>query len=51
MFLNILDDLVDLFNKFNDMLEKNNAEPILWIIIFSVLLVIGLYGISKFGNK
>lgn len=51
MFLSFKSDLNDLFKDLGKFIDNNDYEPFLWVLIFCVLFVIALYGISKFGNK
>ena len=51
MILSIMDDLQEVFNKIGKFVERNFDQPFFWLTIFAILLVIGLFGISKFADK
>ena len=51
MILGFFETLEKYANDFTNFIEDNFDSPIFWIIVFSVLLVVGIYGISKFGDK
>lgn len=51
MILGIMEGLEEFANKVGKFVERNFDQPFFWITIFGVLLLIGLYGISKFAEK
>ena len=55
MTMNIFNDIwnfiVDLFTKFQDLITKYQTEPLFWLIIFAVLLVMAYLTISSLANK
>lgn len=51
MILGFFETLEDYANKAGKYIENNFDNPIFWIIIFAILLVIGIIGIQKFWDK
>ena len=51
MVLNLMDSIKQVFNKIGIFVGKYYDNYFFWIIIFVVILVVGLYTISKFANK
>lgn len=51
MVLDIVQSIKDGFEDFGKFIEKNFSEPVLWIVLFVVLLAIGLYAISNLADK
>ena len=51
MILGFFETLEDYANQFGKYVEKNFDNPVFWIVICAIVLVIGIFGIAKFGDK
>lgn len=51
IFNDIWNSIVNLFTKFQELITKYQTEPLFWLIIFAVLLVIAYLAISSLANK
>lgn len=51
MILSIWDKVKGVSDDFYDFVMSHYDEPLFWIIIFGVLLLIAYFAISKFADK
>ena len=51
MILGIMEKIEKFVNEIGKFIEKNFDHPLMWVIIFGLILLIALYGISKFADK
>ena len=51
MILNFMDSIKEFFNGIGKYIANNYDNYFFWIIIFVIILVVGLFTISKFANK
>ena len=49
--LDLKDTLDDLTIKINDFLSSYTSEPVFWVVLTIILLLIGCWGIRYFGKK
>lgn len=49
--LSLKDTLDDLTVKINDFLSPYTSDPIFWVALAIILLIIGCWGIRYFGKK
>lgn len=49
--LDLKDTLDDLTIKINDFLSSYTSEPVFWVVLAIILLLIGCWGIRYFGRK
>lgn len=51
IFNDIWNSIVNLVNKFQDLIVEYQTEPLFWLILFIILLVIAYWAISSLANK
>ena len=51
MILNFIDDIQKFFSEIPMFIEENFSNPVFWILIVSVIVIITTYAINDLGSK